>query len=376
MKFLLILLIPIITKKSQVLSAAVKGNTDIQGGLSPTDADVKKRVVHQSCCNLLQGWDRPKGDIQLPAGNAIFLHNLLTFLKNFQDDEQNDCHAKIMKVNFRSPKETEKKINEYVKNKTEGKIKDVLKDLSKDTKVVLINHAVFKGEWQEPFDPDNTKVEKFFVDEKTTVDVPLMHLTGRFNTYRDTDLPCTVVELPYKDNVSMIIAMAEPGRIHEVEQGMSSETIQRWKTSTTETSIQLSIPKSSIDSTIDTENPLLKLGNKTVFTDSADFSGITNKIGLKAGKVLHRVTITVDEKGTEAAEITVLEAVPRRLPTQVHHRAKRSVDEKRTEAAKDAVMEAVSMNLPIQINFNRPFLYSIYDEKRILFMGKLVNPKK
>lgn len=87
------------------------------------------------------------------------------------------------------------------------------------------------GEWQNTFNAALTTTGKFNVDKNTMVDVPMMYRTGQYNNYRDTELPCTVVELPYKDKASMIIAMAEPGKIHEVEQGLSAETIQRWRTS-------------------------------------------------------------------------------------------------------------------------------------------------
>ncbi|XP_040190453.1 alpha-1-antitrypsin-like [Rana temporaria] len=325
---------------------------EILESLTPNNDPENK--VHPLYSNQSQGWNEP----QSKSGNAIFIDNSLTLHKNFQGDEQNDGHDKMMKVDFRHPKGAEKEINDYVKSKTEGEIKDVVKDLSKDTKMVLINYVLFKGKWKEPFHPGNTKVEKFFVDEKTAVDVPMMNLTGRFNICHATDLPCTVVELPYKDDASVIIVMAERRKINEVERGMSAETVQRWKTLSTEMSIQLSIPKFSINSTI----------------DAADYSGITCNVNLKLGKVHHRVKITVDEEGTAAAGTAVLKDIP----TEAQCKAKINVDEKKTEAGEDHVLEAVPMKPSPPLVFNRPFLLSIFDQKMdtILFKGKVVNPKK
>ncbi|XP_040190448.1 alpha-1-antiproteinase-like [Rana temporaria] len=298
MKFLLILLllIPVITKKDQVLSAAIIGNTDIQEGLSPTNAEAKNKEAHRLFCILLPGWNEPNGDLHPPNGNVIFLDNSLTLPKNFQDDVQNNGNAKILEVDFRHPKEAEKEINDYVKSKTEGKTGDVVKDLSKDTKMVLINYSLIKGKWRVTFHTDNAKFGKFFDDEKTTVDVPMMNLTGLFNTYHATDLPCTVAELPYNDDESMIIAMAEPSKINEVERGLSAETVQRpiyWFVNLT---------------FIFLGKPLLSLGTRTASTDDAEFSRIGNDVNHKEGKALMRIIIK--EEGTSVTGSIVLEATP------------------------------------------------------------------
>ena len=53
-----------------------------------------------------------------------------------------------------------------------------------------------------------------------------------------------------------------------------------------------------------------------------------------------------------------------------------TIDEKGTEAAGTTVMEAIPMSMPPTIQFNKPFVIILYDRntKNILFMGKVVNP--
>ena len=53
-----------------------------------------------------------------------------------------------------------------------------------------------------------------------------------------------------------------------------------------------------------------------------------------------------------------------------------TIDEKGTEAAGATVMEAIPMSMPPTIQFNKPFVIILYDRntKNILFMGKVVNP--
>ncbi|XP_077322809.1 alpha-1-antitrypsin-like protein CM55-MM isoform X2 [Lithobates pipiens] len=329
-----------------LLGARSKTHQELWKGLSLNSTRCREMEVHQAYSTLLQALNEPKSSLQVNIGNAIFLKDKLTVLKSFKDDTQRYYHAEIMQEDFSDLKKVEKKINRYVKDKTKGKINELVKDLHKDTKMVLINYVLFKGEWQETFHPNNTRVEKFFVDEDTEVDVPMMHRMGIYNTYHDTDLPCTVVELPYKGNASMIIVLAEPGKIHEVEQGLSAKTIQRWRTSFIEGYIELSVPKFSISSTIDLKEVLRALGIRTAFSKDAKFPGITRDIKLKVGKAVHKAVLDVDEKGTVAAGATAIEMVP--------------------------------LALFKQIQINRPFISIICEHKTnsILFIATVMNPAR
>ncbi|XP_072283636.1 serine protease inhibitor A6-like [Pyxicephalus adspersus] len=266
--------------------------------------------VHQAFSSLLQELNKPRSSLQLNIDNAIFVEKTITLLKRFEDDVQRYYYADVRKTDFNNSEEATKEINEYVKNKTEGKIEEIIDKVSEDAKMVLLNSVLFRGEWVNPFHPNKTKVGKFFLDSNTTVDVQMMNRIGQYNTYHDTQLPCTVVELPYKDNASMIIAVAEPGKIHEVEQGLCNETIQRWKTSFTSSNIKLVVPKLSISSTLNLREVLPELGINEAFTYSANFSGITRDIPLKVGQAVHKAVLKVDEKGTEAAAVTAVEMVP------------------------------------------------------------------
>ncbi|KAM5129311.1 serine protease inhibitor A6-like [Mantella aurantiaca] len=267
------------------LGARTKTHQEIWEGLSLNNTHCKEEEVHQAYSNLLQVLNEPKSSLQVNIGNAIIVDNKMTLLKSFKDDAQRHYHAEIMQDDFLQSKEVENKINEYVKNKTEGKIEKLFDSLSEDSKMVLVNYVLFKGEWQNTFRSSSASSVKFFVDENTTVEAQVMHRRGVYNTYDDTKLPCTVVELPYKDNASMIISIANQGKIHEVEQGLSAETIQRWRTLSKPRYIRLVVPKYSISSTIDLGKDLFEFGIKTAFTDSADFSGITHDVTLKVGKM-------------------------------------------------------------------------------------------
>uniref|UniRef100_A0A3B4EJU5 Serpin domain-containing protein n=1 Tax=Pygocentrus nattereri TaxID=42514 RepID=A0A3B4EJU5_PYGNA len=108
--------------------------------------------------------------------------------------------------------------------------------------------------------------------------------------------------------------------------------------------VELFLPKFSISASFSLADTLEEMGIVSAFSDSADFSGISEETNLKASKVLHQAVLKVDEKGTEAAAATTIEMVP--------------------------------YSIPPTVNLNRPFLVFIVEEstRSILFMGKITNP--
>nr|DBA14534.1 TPA: hypothetical protein GDO54_005489 [Pyxicephalus adspersus] len=197
------------------LGARTETHQEIWEGLRLNNTHCKEKDFHRAYSSLLQALNEPKSSLQVNIGNAVFVQDTLALRKSFEDDIQHHYHAEIKKTNFINSQEAKKEINEYVKNKTEGKIEELFEELSAQSKMVTVNYVLFRGEWQIPFHPSGTRTGKFFLDSNTTVDVQMMNHLGLYNSYHDTQLPCTVVELPYKDNASMIIAVAEPGKIHE-----------------------------------------------------------------------------------------------------------------------------------------------------------------
>ncbi|XP_040188966.1 serine protease inhibitor A6-like isoform X1 [Rana temporaria] len=329
-----------------LLGAQSKTHQEILEGLSLNNTNLPESEIHRAYSTLLHLLNEPKSSLQVDIGNALFVEQTLTLLKSFEDDLKNFYHAEIRKTNFNDPQEAKKEVNEYVKDKTEGKIEELIEEFSADTRLALINYVLFKGEWQYTFRISFTS--KFKVDKNTTVDVQMMLRTGRYNIFRDTELPCTVVELPYKDDASMIIAMAEPGKIREVERGMSSEAVQRWRTSWRETLIDLYVPKFKITSKIDLVDELSKVGIVTPFTDAADFSGIIPDFRLKVGSAVHQAVINVDKEGTVAAAATGVGLCGAALNTP----------------------------LPLPIVIDKPFVFFIIEQKTdsLLFMGTVANP--
>lgn len=70
---------------------------------------------------------------------------------------------------------------------------------SKETTVLLLLNAIyFKGYWTIPFDKSLTKRGTFYLNSKTTVDVPLMTSYNNYELSTIETLNARIISLPYQ----------------------------------------------------------------------------------------------------------------------------------------------------------------------------------
>jgi len=141
-----------------------------------------------------------------------------------------------------------------------------------------------------------------------------------------------------------LITAAEKGvPINSFVANMTSSTWQAIKGSISKTSdVLVQIPRFKMEYGIKKLNDSLSaLGMAEAFSDTADFSGIRK--GIFISRVLHKAVIEVNEEGSEAAGVTVVE-----------------------------MQESAAIE-PISFTADRPFVFVIEEKDlgTILFMGKV-----
>ncbi|KFV74853.1 Alpha-1-antiproteinase 2, partial [Struthio camelus australis] len=310
--------------------------------------EIQEWEVHEGFQRLLQLLNDPHREVQLSMGNALFVDDQLKLLKKFVDDVTNFYDSEAISSNFQNASEAKKEINDYIEMKTHGMFVNLLKSLDPYTVMVLVNYIFFKGYWEQPFSSLLTSDDDFFMDAKKSVKVKMMHRNEAYNTYRDEKLSCWVVEIPYKGNVAALFVLPDEGTMKQVEAALLKETVSNWAKSLNNRQIYLHLPKFSISGSYDVKHLFQEMGVTEVFSDQADLSGMTENTRLKVSKAIHKAKVDVNENGTEAAAVTVVE------------------------------ITATSLQLPPPpvIRFNRPFLMLIFDKaaSSIIFIGKIVNP--
>ncbi|XP_022127510.2 antichymotrypsin-2 isoform X2 [Pieris rapae] len=204
-------------------------------------------------------------------------------------------------------------INKWVESKTNERIKDLLTSdsVNSDTRLVLVNALYFKGSWLKPFHKMMTYDRPFFLDESTTVDIPMMNAKDDFFYGESKDLGVQYLKMQYEgEEASMLVVLpSKVDGLNDVIKKLADgydlladvETLE-------ETKVDVTIPKFKIETEIDLMDVLPKLGIKTIFEPAN--SGLTRMLDseekLFVSKGVQKAFIEVNEEGAEAAAASAM----------------------------------------------------------------------
>jgi len=307
-------------------------------------------TLHSGFSELISSLNQPNEKYQLSIANSMWAQEGYPFLKEFIDKVQKYYSSGLNYVDFaETTEEARQRINNWVEEKTNQRIKDIIKpgDIDSLTKLVLTNAIYFKGNWAKPFDPSLTKKETFYVSNKQEKQVEMMFesLTAAYTE----DSLVQVLELPYAgDELSMIIVLPLKGKsLEDVEGKLSLVLFKEWVNNLRTEKVDVYLPKFKMECRLNLKKTLVAMGMIDAFTDEADFSKMDGTTMLKIKDVIHQSFVDVNEEGTEATAST-------------------------------AVIINIKMgpSIPVIFKADKPFLFFIYDKTHdlILFMGRLSNP--
>ncbi|XP_025902270.1 serine protease inhibitor 2.1-like [Nothoprocta perdicaria] len=325
--------------KSSTLSQILEG----LGFGSVDEAHVED--IHESFHEVLAVLNCTDANITLNIGNALFTAIGYEPQEAFLKNTKQFYDADFFPINFHKEIEAKTQINNYVKEKTKEKIPELVDQLGRNTIMVIVNYIYFKAAWEKAFDPEFTYEDDFLVKPNVSVRVNMMRREDNYNIYYDQDLSCTVVELPYHGTARALLILPDDGKMEQVEDALSKETICKWDNKLENRRVNLHLPKTSISGSYDIKELLEEMGITDVFSSNADLSGITGSRDLQVSQAIHKALLEVDETGTEAAGATAIVVTKVLLPF-------------------------------VTISFNRPFTILISDKATgiTLFLGKVVDP--
>ena len=237
------------------------------------------------------------------------------------------------------------KINRIIAEKTGNQISEFFSEdeIRIDARAILADVVAFDGKWSKPFDPEST-TERDFVDvngDKTPA--PQMRTTLRC-LYSETN-DGQYVEIPYQDARFSFVAYLPRAdlKYRDFESTLTDEKFRLAREETSETEIELFVPKFSVSTKLDLSSTLKKLGVVEAFGDSAKFDGIDEGADLKLDKINQGVVLSLDESGTKASATTSGSFVPKSLPF-------------------------------VTCDLSRPFVYAIRENSsgELLFLGRFV----
>ena len=313
--------------------------------------------VHQGMRALLSRWVSPssEGGYRLRIANRLWGQRSYEFLPEFLNITKAKYGAELARLDFEgSTEESRMVINRWVEEQTEDKIQDLIPagSLAADTRLVLTNAVYFKGDWTEPFDKKQTKVEDFRLTATEKTRTPLMHQQSNFRYAAVEGLQ--VLELPYGNkSLSMLVLLPDQSdRLAALEAELTLDKLRQWESALRSREVIVYLPRFKTTANFALNDTLSAMGMPSAFdAQQADFSGMTGSSDLFLSAVIHKAFVDVNEEGTEAA------------------------------AATGAVMSITAMHVPRPkpvFRADHPFVFLIQDNRNgaILFLGQLMDPRQ
>lgn len=238
-------------------------------------------------------------------------------------------------------------INDWVETATRQRIPAILgpRDVSSQTRVVLVNAMYFSSGWATNFTEGSTTPLPFH-GLAGSVDVQMMR-AERLSAREFETNELQAVEVAYSGReLSMLIIMPKSD-FRAWEATLNSSVLNDVRSGLVSELLDLSMPRFEMSSRRDLRPPLESLGLVSAFaSERADFSSMSS-IPTHLEGLRHEAWIDVSESGTRAAAAT---AGGLRPP---------SVDPE-----------------PKRVIIDRPFFFVIQDDltKTVLFAGRFVKP--
>lgn len=296
-----------------------------------------------------------KGGCQLQAANALWVQKGYPVIEEFLGTLRSSYGSAPREADFQgAPEAAGHAINRWVEEATRGRISEIVRarDLGPLTRLILANAVYFKGNWAAPFATDATRDAPFTLLTGERIPVPMMHREGDFHYAQGGGFQA--IELPYAGSelsLAVILPRKKDG-LPALERSLAAPSLAEWLSRLRrEHDVTVELPRFTIAWHGVLRDALALLGMADAFRlPPADLSGMTGKLGLFIGEVIHKTRIDVTEEGTEAAAATALTA---------------------PEAAPPGADE------PLVFRADHPFLFLLRDRRSgsILFLGRLMDPK-
>jgi serine protease inhibitor len=295
---------------------------------------------YKALLELLKGLDPAT---TLEVANSVWYRQEFPFEPAFFTAAESWFDAEVQGLDFNDPASVTT-INEWVDQRTRGKITNIIEAIRWDDVMFLINAIYFNGNWERKFDRAHTRDAPFRALDGTSAPIPLMY---QMADLKYASMPrFQAVDLAYGNSAfTMTVLLPHPEvSINEIADSLSPAVWTDLVDSFAPREIALYLPKFKLSWERKLNDDLKALGMERAFIPGgADFTRMSSRgHDLYIGFVKQKAFVDVHEEGTEAAAVT---AVGMRVTSG-----------------------------PPTVRVDRPFIFAIRERfsGTILFIGKIV----
>lgn len=296
-----------------------------------------------SLCHQLM-IESPKLDksTKVSMANAVVANKNKPLQPDFKNVVEKQYQALVTNQDFSSPA-TLSFINQWASDHTQGMVPKILERINPDGVSYLLNALYFKGIWYRQFDKKRTQQESFTQADGKKLSVKMMHQKERFLA-AENDNYQTVV-LPYGNgSYEMVVLLPREGK--DLSSLLQTMDAKKWKDNlknTYSSEVDLKLPRFTSVYNRELNDVLKLLGMNAMFDPSKANLTKMSAVSSFVSMVLQKAKIEVDEEGSKAAAVTVVETLETAAPP----------------------------SKPIMFHADRPFMYAIAEHSTgtIFFMG-------
>jgi len=270
------------------------------------ERDATREDVLNVYVNLQQELQIKREKTQLYIANGLFQDKNLKLKDDYTALIKNCFKSEIDQVDFQNQLEqTRQKVNQFISQKTQQKIPELFKqgDLTKDDRFVLANALYFKASWKNAFNKGSIKQDTFYRNGQTAQTVSFLQESVTLRHSASNDV--AALELPYEDQeLSMVLVLPQArDGMRDLEKKLTGQQLRDILSRLQNKKVDVQLPKFQVRSHVDLKELLSKMGLQSLFSQSADFSRMSDtKLTIDSG--VHEAYISVDENGTEGAAAT------------------------------------------------------------------------
>lgn len=280
-----------------------------------------------------------KNGSKLKIADAVWGDDNIALEQKFKESVSENFDSEVKNLDFSDGEAASRSINEWCNKNTEGLISEIVapEAISGSTGLYVTNSLYFEAGWEKAWSVSE-KAETFGNNGEETI-----YMTGSANDYYENEY-ATAFGKNYANGLSFIGILPKK----EGEFTLEGLNINGLMNSNPEyDQVSCKMPKLNFETSAELTEYLKALGLENIFSENADFSGIT-KSGINVSSILQKTKLELDEKKTKAAAVTAIFS--------------------------DKCAAPVDNMIIKEVNLQRPFAFLVYDmsNDEILFMGKVI----
>jgi serine protease inhibitor len=265
---------------------------------------------YKDLTSLLLSMDKT---VKVGIANGVWYNQDWTVRTPFKNTVENYYDAPVKGLNFTDPKSVDV-VNEWVEDKTNDRIKNLLNGIDPQEIMFLVNTIYFKGDWTYAFDKAATNDAPFYLENGSTTTTRMMHATGVTMKYFANN-QVQLIDIPYGNEQFRftILLPADGKNLDDLSSVLSADVLAEWITQANDMTADLDLPKFKFEWKKDLKDILGSMGLQMV-----DFPGLFDTTrDLAISRVIHQSFVDVNEIGTEAAAATAVGIITTSMPPRV-----------------------------------------------------------